>query len=351
LKLQIESLSTIYRKILIILTDSSEESVEPGFFRSKKITIISHHKDKNLVPENAALIAYCLSLVDSEGKKKKHIHIANSMFGYRLVQIYGQQLKDNCYVTSNIFCNDEDIKGFPVGYLNLYDQIGRHFHSIFTDNKHTKKQLINAFKLDEKNITVLDIPTAALNIIPSYLQSNYDDHEKNFIWASRLDRQKAPMDTLLAAKSFPDIKFRIYGDSVLEGQDYKSIFLNSVAQLKNISYQGPFRSIEELNFNDSIFLYTSHWDGLPNIILEVGSIGVPILSYPLPGLISQFSNEEIIFTDEISPESIVQKISEILNGKYDIRSYGEKIRKKILNLHKVDVFHNKFIEKIGEQHE
>ena len=105
------------------------------------------------------------------------------------------------------------------------------------------------------------------------------------LWAGRLDAEKR-VDLLLDVVrrcTFAD--FRIYGQVVLaDGMPLPS--------LPNLSYEGPFTSpIEWLDrYEFDAFLFTSRWEGMPNILLEAGALGIPVIA-PRVGGVGELVNE------------------------------------------------------------
>lgn len=105
------------------------------------------------------------------------------------------------------------------------------------------------------------------------------------LWAGRLDAEKR-VDLFLEVVrrcSFAD--FRVYGQVVLTDS-------GSLPSLPNLSYEGPFTSpLEWLGRYDfDAFVFTSRWEGMPNILLEVGALGIPVIA-PTVGGVAELVNE------------------------------------------------------------
>ena len=105
------------------------------------------------------------------------------------------------------------------------------------------------------------------------------------LWAGRLDAEKR-VDLFLEIVrrcSFAD--FRVYGQVVLTDN-------GSLPSLSNLSYEGPFTSpLEWLDRYDfDAFVFTSRWEGMPNILLEVGALGIPVIA-PTVGGVVELVNE------------------------------------------------------------
>jgi glycosyltransferase involved in cell wall biosynthesis len=94
------------------------------------------------------------------------------------------------------------------------------------------------------------------------------------LWASRLSFQKRP-DILKEVASRLDAKdFQI--DAYGREQDYRGSYLKGIAALQ---YKGTFHGISSLPLDQyDVFLYTSEVDGLPNVLLEMAAVGLPVVA-------------------------------------------------------------------------
>ena len=106
------------------------------------------------------------------------------------------------------------------------------------------------------------------------------------LWAGRLDAEKRVDLFLDVVRQCPFADFRVFGQVVLDqGMD--------LPVLPNLSYEGPFSSpIEWLErFDFDAFLFTSRWEGMPNILLEVGALAIPVIA-PTVGGVAELITEE-----------------------------------------------------------
>ena len=106
------------------------------------------------------------------------------------------------------------------------------------------------------------------------------------LWAGRLDAEKR-IDLFLDVVrhcSFAD--FRVFGQVVLDDNV-------TLPALPNLSYEGPFSSPLQWckHFNFDAFLFTSKWEGMPNILLEAAALSIPIIAPIVGGVREVISNE------------------------------------------------------------
>jgi glycosyltransferase involved in cell wall biosynthesis/SAM-dependent methyltransferase len=106
------------------------------------------------------------------------------------------------------------------------------------------------------------------------------------LWAGRLDAEKRIDLFLDVVRRCPFADFRVFGQVVLEDGA-------ALPALPNLSYEGPFSSpLEWLErFDFDAFVFTSRWEGMPNILIEAGALGIPIIA-PLVGGVGELINVE-----------------------------------------------------------
>ena len=99
------------------------------------------------------------------------------------------------------------------------------------------------------------------------------------LWAGRLDRQKRFDLVAAIARAMPDVDFSCWGKAVLDAPPDLS------GLPRNLKINEPFASYAELPLEAADgWLYTSAWDGLPTILIELGALGVPIVASAVGGV-------------------------------------------------------------------
>ena len=80
-----------------------------------------------------------------------------------------------------------------------------------------------------------------------------------------------------------DIHFLFIGDSPQRGQYLEYVRSKNILN-ENILFIGYSNNVYEIFLECDLFLMTSSWEGLPNVIIESMSCGLPVLTTPFDGV-------------------------------------------------------------------
>lgn len=160
---------------------------------------------------------------------------------------------------------------------------------------------------------------------------------KTIVSAGRLTEQKN-YDMLIDAfnivhKSKPDYKLIIYGDGELRKKLEEKI--KKLKLEKYISLPGNISNVLEKINNSSLFVLSSHYEGMPNILIEALAIGLPCISTNCPiggpkSLIKNKVNGILTKNDDIN--DMANNILFVLNNENlanEMSTEAMKIRKKL----------------------
>ncbi|KWC87398.1 glycosyl transferase family 1 [Burkholderia cepacia] len=160
-----------------------------------------------------------------------------------------------------------------------------------------------------------------------------------FLWAGRLDKEKR-VDLLLAlVRACPHIDFYVYGQAVVNVSE-------QLPDLANLHLMGPFTSPEELVRERAYtgFIFTSKWEGMPNILLEIGALGMPIIApsvggvgelisdstgYPLsekPEVADYRAAMELVISNSQEAEARARALVELIDGRHTWQRFVEHVK-------------------------
>ena len=255
----------------------------------------------------------------------KCIHIINSSLAYDYVSSFNKYLNQNgIKIIVCAFCEDKLANGHTMGYIhtklpNIYGYVDK----IFTDNKTIINSLCDEYGYDSSKFSCHYMSVKKSD----KSKTNYNQTNK-IVWASRIAFQKQPHLLVDVAKillqSNPGVKIDVYGSFD------KNINTKIFNGISNLSYRGPFNGgLQSIDLNEyDAMLYTSLYDGMPNIILEAASLNIPIITSNAGGIGELCRNEETAYVveDLSNPEEYVKVIFEFYNSSIESR---KKISKTI----------------------
>ncbi len=158
----------------------------------------------------------------------------------------------------------------------------------------------------------------------------------NVLWASRLAVEKRPSLLPAIAKRLyaarPDIKLFVHGTDAFGEFD-----LATIKGLPNLSFEGPFSKFDEIAAGDfSCFIYTSWFDGMPNVVLEAVSMGLPVIAPDVGGIAEVIADGETgvllpsILDDEVMAKAYTDAIINLVdNPQLRARYVGASIDRMI----------------------
>ncbi|UDM51226.1 glycosyltransferase [Cupriavidus sp. MP-37] len=219
-------------------------------------------------------------------------HNINSEVAWQLIIAEGARLRAAMTVVSSIFAlqfaeNRKDIIGYAA---NFFTKGLPQVDLLLTDNHRFIEGASASFGVSEaeqgKIVAVYNPVRIDQSVaLPSrhaqaeHLRAAGKSRSLRFLWAGRLDAEKR-VDLLYAiARQCPSIHFEVFGQAVLKDTEMEPM-------PPNVSLHGAFASPAELVAQGPYdgFLFTSRWEGMPNILLEVGALGIPLIAPTVGGV-------------------------------------------------------------------
>lgn len=199
----------------------------------------------------------------------------NSSLLWDVYMSYGKALSSSMSLYSYFFCNDKTIYGFWDGYPIKY--FYRHFDTlagVITDSHFLADELRQRYLVPPaqiEKIVVLETPVVTESP-PAQRPAIDSERRPQVFWSGRFDRQKRVDIVRDVAQMMPDVLFRLWGEPVTESNAC------SFDESDNIRLEGVYSDISELPLEQcDLWLYTSEWDGVPNILIEISALGIPLV--------------------------------------------------------------------------
>ncbi len=218
----------------------------------------------------------------------------NSFIYHESIKEYGLSLKNSSKQIVSVFGPGKQKDGSFQGFISSHLIANFHYYDLLVSDNEKIRNWFVKFRPDARDkfeVLYNSVPQIELN--PKKNRSN--DGRLRILWASRLDWDKR-LDVLLKIielieKENLSVSIDIFGSPVLyDDHQFKQIIniRSSIA-----SYKGEFKNFSHINESElyDIFLYTSHSDGFPNVVLEAVQQGLIVISSDVGG-ISELINPE-----------------------------------------------------------
>jgi glycosyltransferase involved in cell wall biosynthesis len=269
-------------------------------------------------------------------KAPKVIHTINSDLAYRVLVKHGKALSGISDLYACSFCEDVTPEGRYAGYPFMYlPRCFENLRAVFSDNKTFLAKLSEIYAFDTRKMHVHYQPVTLPARRSSEMRGTAGRHLK-ILWAGRLDRQKRPDILIGIAEKCRELPFTfdVYGTPVIDTNIYAEAF----GKLTNLQYCGAFNGLPSEEYD--LFLYTSQWDGLPNILLEAFSLGLPVVASDVGGVSELITDRETGYL--IAPyddvERYVDCLQEIVNRKETLPFIADNARNLISRRHSWERF-------------
>lgn len=302
-------------RLVLFSTDFKDTGSVPWFPNDKRLIVCDIHDEITAVgPLDAAaqVIALYLQLV-----APKFVFITNSLMGWLVAEQHGKAIRSFSRLIAAVFCYDFDQYGRRGGYAWTHLCHSVHLlDRVITDNFSFTSQLRTELRLDAENAKKLfalyqPMRVSKLAQIPGVDQARDPVQSKlAVLWASRFARQKRVLLGLEVARLLPEVRF-VFAGGTTDDLDDSNYEIPS-----NAEFFGLFDSFDDLlHAGCSLFLYTSQYDGIPNVLLEAAAAGMPIVTSSVGGINELVTNRTgWLILDHNSPYAYADAIREIISS-------------------------------------
>jgi glycosyltransferase involved in cell wall biosynthesis len=221
-------------------------------------------------------------------------HIMNSKLAWEAVARNGLALREYMKLYASLYCDDLDDDDKPVGYARAYlPRCHPVLERVVPDNHRNWHAWVAEMAVPESLFSVLPFPAPA----PAREGGASGSAQgQALLWAGRLDRQKRPDVLVGIARALPSFRFDVHGVGVWQAADTADL-----RALPNVRLHGAYEHFGELVKPDHVaFIYTTAWDGMPNILMEAAAAGLPIVAPDVGGI-----------SDFLAPSQLVESCDDV----------------------------------------
>ena len=244
----------------------------------------------------------------------KLIHIVQSQLGWETILAHTLSLHAlNCKLLGSFFMDEVAPDQRPYGYtVTSLPRAVSLLDAVLTDSEQYRARLASRFPGHDHLFKTIHF-AQALDSVASPTTSEKSDCR--ILWAGRLSAQKR-IDLLHAiASRRPDLSFDVFGAA--DKGTLAASWAAKLAALPNVSMRGAYQGFENIPEKEryACFLYTTAYDGLPNVLLEAASVRIPIIAPPSIGGLADLVQPETAWCVEASddPASYIAALDACLN--------------------------------------
>ncbi|WP_167626647.1 glycosyltransferase [Paracoccus luteus] len=211
----------------------------------------------------------------------------NSRAAYETMLRFGAQLSRFMALYTYYFCADRRPDGTEVGYaIDFFASLQGNLDCALIDNADFARVLVDRHALTPGMAARVQPlyspamePPAGVPVVDAQIATSAGRSRPRILWAGRFDRQKRFDLVQQIARLLPGWDFLCWGKAVLDQAPDLS------ALPDNMTLMGTYGRLDELPLTDCDgWLYTSGWDGLPTILIEIAAKGMPVVASAVGGV-------------------------------------------------------------------
>jgi glycosyltransferase involved in cell wall biosynthesis len=314
--------------ILLVLTDFDKQEAPHLLPASIQVISLLREEADLTLEERARLVDLLIRSLQPSA-----ILNVNSHACWEAIKIYGKRLSMFSRLYGMLFCPDYSADGRRSGYSDLYLRHCLPFVSaLYFDNRSHIDEVIEQFGIPEglrSRLVTLRQPAPSIHFEG---RSRLQLKPFRVLWAGRLVRQKNIELLMEIIRHAPDFEFHVWGRGDHANEEKLRLL---AVDMPNLIYHGPFNQFADLPLASyNVLLYTSLWDGLPNILLEAAAANLPIVASAVGG-VHELVDEETgwLITQAQDWSQYVRALELVSDNGKESQKRTKAMRKRLLKNH------------------
>lgn len=252
-----------------------------------------------------------MPLMEATGKKKKLLEFVE---------------KSTYFFSTNLFCNSHGLKEYMLNTLTK------------RDIKVIGEGSINGVDIDffKDTFSLEDKDSLRKKI-------SIEEDDFVLVFVGRIVKDKGVNELInafiLLQKKYSFLKLLMVGDFEEELSpinDDSKYFMENNSAIISVGFQEDIRAY--LSISD-LFLLPSYREGLPNVLIEAGSFGIPLMATNINGCNEIIINgENGILVKKKSVQSLIDEISKLIDNKELYNNLKKNVRESIIHRYEQKFF-------------
>jgi len=259
-------------------------------------------------------------------------------------------------------------KGIKFRILKLIEKLTYSFATHVWPNSQSLLKYITREKLTSKKklSVILHGTTNGINLLnfnPEKLRQeklkevkesiNYSDEFTYLLFVGRVVYDKGVAELISVfeklRKRNSRLKLIIIGRYEKELDPLPSVTLDKIENSQNIRHIVWTDDVEYYMNIANFFVFPSHREGFPNVLLQAGAMGLPIVCSNIPGNIDLIVHHKTGFLFECSNEnSMIKSLEEAINSPHKANEYAARLKKQVHNFYDRKSIHHAILEKYNQ---
>lgn len=253
-----------------------------------------------------------------------HLNLYLAIFKNR----FSSNIKFVAREASIVSINSKQAK-LPVLYNWLIKKYYSRFDMIICQSAYMQQDLVTHYRVPDQKIMVVHNAIAEVLHTPAQPAKQNNEHVYKFITVARLSDEKG-IERLIHAVGLLSVSFKYY--IIGEGSKRNELqqLINTLQLQDKIFLTGekkpPFAGLEDTD----LFLMGSYYEGFPNVLLEAGAHGIPVVAFNAPGGIAEIirENENGLLVEDNNLIAFATTIKKALNSNFAREQIIETTKKR-----------------------